>query len=315
MKKVKKRRKKKRVNCSKVLASRVSVVLPKPFSDEMPDEKLSSGIFRYALGIEYRGTHYCGWQLQENRQKQWQDSVRANSVQRQLESALVQIAGESIITICAGRTDSGVHGSEQVIHFETHAIRPLKAWVLGVNSHLPQDVSVRWAKQVSSDFHARFSATARTYRYVIRNSPERPAIGRELATWIFEPLNVDAMHAAAQYLLGENDFSSFRSASCQSKTSWRCLSSISVIRKADWIVIEVKANAFLHHMVRNMVGSLLEVGRERKPVLWIKDVLAARDRHLAGATAPANGLYLLRVDYPAHFGLPQRGNYGDLLPL
>jgi len=277
----------------------------------MPDEKISSGIFRYALGIEYRGTHYCGWQRQEQRQ----NPVRAASVQSELEKALVRIAGESITTVCAGRTDSGVHGYEQVIHFETHSSRPLKAWILGVNSHLPHDMSVLWAKQVGPDFHARFSATARTYRYVIRNSLERPAIARELATWIFEPLNADAMHIAAQYLLGENDFTSFRGASCQSKTPWRHLDSISVNQKTDWIIIEVKANAFLHHMVRNIVGSLLEVGKGRKPTLWIKDILAARDRNLAGATAPAHGLYLLKVDYPAHFGLPQRGNCGDLLPL
>lgn len=277
----------------------------------MPDEKLSSGIFRYALGVEYRGTRYCGWQRQENRQ----EAVQAiRSVQSTVESALAQVASESVVTVCAGRTDSGVHGCEQVVHFETHASRPLKAWVLGVNSHLPDDISVLWATQVSPDFHARFSATARTYRYLIYNTPEKPAIGRELATWIFEALDAEAMHRAAQYLLGENDFTSFRGASCQSKTPWRYLDFITVTRKMHWLVIEVKANAFLHHMVRNIVGSLIDVGRGRKPAAWIGDVLAARDRQVAGATAPAQGLYLLKVDYPAHFALPQRGKGGDILP-
>jgi tRNA pseudouridine38-40 synthase len=289
----------------------VNAVSPKRFSDEMPDDTLSSGIFRYALGVEYRGTHYCGWQRQEPRQ----EVVRIESVQSQLESAIARVAHEPIITVCAGRTDSGVHGFEQVIHFETRSIRPLKAWILGVNSYLPPDISVLWAKQVSDDFHARFSATARTYRYVIRNTLERPAIGRELSLWIFESLDVDAMHAAAQYLLGENDFTSFRGASCQSKTPRRHLEFITVSRNMDWIVIEVKANGFLQHMVRNIVGSLLEVGRARKPVVWIKDLLLARNRHLAGATAGACGLYLLKVDYPAGFGLPQRGNCGDSCPL
>lgn len=289
----------------------MSVVLAKRFSDEMPDEDFSSGIFRYALGIEYRGTHYCGWQRQERRQSDLPDA----SVQSKVEAAVAQVASEQVTIICAGRTDSGVHAYEQVIHFETRSRRPLKAWVLGVNSHLPDDISVLWVRQVSGDFHARFSATARCYRYVIRNAPARPAIGHELTTWIFEPLDAEAMHAAAQLLLGENDFSSFRGASCQSKTPWRYLESISVSRKQDDIVIEVKANAFLHHMVRNIVGALLEVGKGRKPVSWIKELLAARDRKLAGATAPASGLYLLKVDYPAHFTLPQRGDCGDHLPL
>lgn len=277
----------------------------------MPDEKDSSGIFRYALGIQYKGTAYHGWQRQERRDS----ALHEKSVQGELEAALKRVADHSVVTICAGRTDSGVHGCEQVIHFETPSVRPLKAWVLGVNSHLPPDISVLWAHQVAVDFHARFSATARTYRYVICNRPERPALARELATWVFEPLCADVMHAAAQYLLGENDFSSFRGASCQSRTPWRYVEYVRVRREQDWVLVDIKANAFLHHMVRNVVGALLEVGKDRRKPAWIAEVLAARDRTRAAMTAPAEGLYLLRVDYPAHYGLPQRPDFGSLLPL
>lgn len=275
----------------------------------MPDELNSSGIFRYALGVEYRGTHYCGWQRQEPRDH----GSPQRSVQAEIETALSRVADESVMTVCAGRTDSGVHGWEQVIHFDTRSRRPLKAWVLGVNSHLPDDISVLWAHQVPEDFHARFTATARTYRYFILNRFERPAISREWMTWIWEPLNEQAMHEAAQHLLGENDFSSFRGASCQSRTPFRYLESIRVVRHQDLIWVEVKANAFLHHMVRNIVGALLEVGRGRKPESWIKEVLEAKSRGAAGVTAPANGLYLMRVDYPLGFGLPQRPAPGDNL--
>lgn len=267
---------------------------------EMPDEKDSSGIFRYALGIEYRGTAYCGWQRQDDRLE-----LRQHSVQFLVERALSSVAAEKIITICAGRTDSGVHAFEQVVHFETRALRPDKAWILGVNANLPDDISVCWVRAVPDSFHARFSATARTYRYFIDNSHRRPALARQLMTWMRYPLSEDDMHRAAQYLLGENDFSSFRGSSCQSKTPFRFVHHISVRRSGSMVVIEIKANAFLHHMVRNIAGALFMVGTGDKPVTWFESLLQEKSRSSAGITAPANGLYLLTVEYPAHFELPQ----------
>jgi len=277
-----------------------------PYSDEMPEEKNSSGIFRYALGIQYRGTHYGGWQRQEHRTSSVQaDSLAVTSVQTWLETALSRVADEPITTICAGRTDAGVHAREQVVHFETRASRPLRAWILGVNAHLPDDISVLWATQVDDKFHARFSATARTYRYLVNNTPARPALGREWMTWVRDPLDQEAMHDAAQALLGENDFSTFRGNSCQSKTPWRYAHHVQVQRSGQIVVVEIKANAFLHHMVRNIVGSLLLVGRHDKPSPWMGEILAGKDRRAAGPTAPSNGLFLARVEYPETFVLPQ----------
>jgi tRNA pseudouridine38-40 synthase len=273
----------------------------------MPEERDSPGIFRYALGIQYRGTYYCGWQRQEHRSESVVlDTEAVLSVQTWLEAALSQVADESIMTICAGRTDAGVHAKEQVIHFETTAARPLKAWVFGVNAHLPNDVSVLWAKQVDASFHARFTATARTYRYVINNSFYRPALGRELMTWERRPLDPALMHEAAQSLLGENDFSSFRGSSCQSKTPFRNVHHVHVCGAGRIVAIEIKANAFLHHMVRNIAGVLMKVGSGEKPVTWVRDVLLAKNRAAAGVTAHPNGLYLMKVDYPEVFGLPQQ---------
>jgi tRNA pseudouridine38-40 synthase len=265
---------------------------------EMPDESDSSGIFRYALGIEYRGTHYSGWQRQHNQE--------LKTVQLKLEQAISIIADETVTTICAGRTDTGVHAREQVVHFDTRAIRPDKAWVLGVNTHLPDDISVHWVKKVGPDFHARFSATARTYRYFINNQAARPALSRDLMTSIWRPLDHEAMHQAAQYLLGNNDFSSFRGNSCQAKSPVRCIHHIAVRRSGAIVVLEVKANAFLHHMVRNITGVLIKIGYGEKPISWAKEVLDAKMRTSAGVTAPPNGLYLLKVDYPEIFELPRR---------
>lgn len=268
----------------------------------MPDESDSSGIFRYALGIQYRGTNYYGWQ----RQYHGKPAQELKTIQSMLEQAISAIANESICVVCAGRTDRGVHAREQVVHFDTRAVRPDKAWVLGVNTHLPDDISVLWVKRVSLDFHARFSAVARTYRYFINNQALRPALSRELMTSVHRPLDHEAMHQAAQYLLGNHDFSSFRGSSCQAKSPLRVIHHLDVRRSGALVVLEVKANAFLHHMVRNIVGVLIKIGHGDKPVGWAKEVLEAKTRTAAGATAAPHGLYLLSVDYPESFALSQR---------
>ena len=251
-------------------------------------------VYRIALGIEYDGSKYYGWQRQ--------NEVR--SVQEKLEKALSQVANEPINVFCAGRTDAGVHGTGQVVHFDTHAQRNDAAWTLGVNANLPADIAVRWIKTVPEAFHARFSATARRYRYVIYNHRLRPAVLGKGVTHCYHPLDADRMHRAAQSLLGENDFTSFRAVHCQSRTPWRNVMHIKVTRHGAYVVVDIKANAFVHHMVRNIVGSLMEVGAGNRPESWIAELLAAKDRNLAAATAKAEGLYLVSVDYPEHFSLP-----------
>lgn len=249
---------------------------------------------RIALGIEYDGSFYRGWQRQ----------AHAPSVQAELERALSIVADRPIEIFCAGRTDAGVHGTGQVIHFDCPLPRPEKAWLLGANAHLPDSISIRWAKQVPDEFHARFSAGYRRYRYLIQNAPCKPALLSRKVTWIKRPLDTDAMHRAAQAILGERDFSSLRSSECQSRTPWRNLMSVQVHRQHQLVVVEVQANAFLHHMVRNLVGSLLAIGYGFKPETWLLDVVQAQNRQLAGETAPADGLYLVEVGYPDHFQLP-----------
>lgn len=249
---------------------------------------------RIALGIEYDGTGFFGWQRQRE----------VNSIQGELEKALSQVANESVEIFCAGRTDAGVHGTGQVIHFDTSAVRDMRGWIMGANSNLPTGIAVRWAKPVSDEFHARFSATARRYRYVIYNRKYRPAIlGRGLSHY-HQDLDVNLMQQAAPLLLGEHDFSSFRAIQCQSNTPFRNLMHLQIERYQDFIVIDIKANAFLHHMVRNITGSLLEIGMKKRPPQWLGELLAAKDRTLAAATAKAEGLYLVAVDYPAQFEIP-----------
>lgn len=249
---------------------------------------------RIALGIEYDGSAYYGWQRQKE----------VISVQEELEKALSIIANHPVTVNCAGRTDSGVHGTGQVVHFDTTADRKDVAWTLGVNANLPDDIAVRWIKHVDQQFHARFSATARRYRYIIYNGQFRPGILRNGLSHYHVPLNVELMHQAGQYIIGEQDFTSFRALHCQANSPVRNIEYLNITRRSDFIVVDIKANAFLHHMVRNIVGSLIEVGRGNQPIDWLKKLLLVKDRSKAAATAKPGGLYLVEVDYPNEFALP-----------
>lgn len=249
---------------------------------------------RIAVGVEYDGTRYAGWQRQAD----------ISTVQAEVERALGRVADHPVTVTCGGRTDAGVHALGQVAHFDAAARRSLRGWVLGANTLLPADIALTWAIEVDPEFHARHSALARTYRYLIQNRPVRPALLGKRACWMREPLDAAAMHAAAQCLLGEHDFSAFRSVECQSRTPRRRLEAIAVTRAGDRVVVEVTANAFLHHMVRNIVGALIEVGTAERATGWIAEVLAGRDRRLAAITAPACGLYLTSIRYPEAAGLP-----------
>ncbi|WMY97182.1 MAG: tRNA pseudouridine(38-40) synthase TruA [Arsenophonus sp.] len=251
---------------------------------------------KIALGIEYNGSHYYGWQRQKNKK----------TIQECLEFALTKIANHCIKTYCAGRTDSGVHATGQVIHIETSAIRINSAWTIGVNKYLPHDITIKWAKIVTSDFHARFSATARRYHYIIFNDKYRPAILANKVTHYHIPLNEKKMHTAAQELIGEKNFSSFRCTECQSKSPFRKITNIQVNRYRNYIVVDITANAFLHRMVRNIVGSLIEIGCGKQDITWIKELLKLKDRKKAAATAKAEGLYLVDVDYPLKYQLPKK---------
>lgn len=249
---------------------------------------------RYALGVEYDGTDYYGWQTQH----------QEPTLQATLERALSFVAGEPVEVVCAGRTDTGVHALGQVVHFDTPAIRPDRAWVLGSNSQLPSTLAVRWAREVSDQFHARYAARRRAYRYRIVVRPTRPALDARQAVWVRENLDLDAMREAAALLVGEHDFTSFRTVACQSRSPVRHLYRAELVAHGDLLDWHFEANAFLHHMIRNLVGSLLVVGRGEQPPDWIASVLAARDRKQAGPTAPPHGLVLMSARYPAEWGLP-----------
>jgi tRNA pseudouridine38-40 synthase len=251
---------------------------------------------RIAVALEYDGSGFFGWQAQRN--------LQLPTVQETLEAALSKIAATPIAVVCAGRTDTGVHASHQIVHFDTPVARAEKAWVIGGNTVLPAGIAIKWAAPVATDFHARFSATARRYRYLIHNAPTRSAHLGRLVTHFPYSLDAELMHSEAQCLLGEHDFTSFRGAGCQSRTSKRNVHFVSVARMADFIVVDIQANAFLLHMVRNIVGTLMAVGAGRQPQGWTAQILAIRDRKLAAATAHPQGLYLVDVIYPAHFGLP-----------
>ena len=254
---------------------------------------------RYALGIEYDGGDFLGWQRLSK-----PGETDPGSLQAALEQALSFVADAPIDTVCAGRTDAGVHAACQVVHFDSDAAREPRGWMLGVTSRLPSAMCVRWCLPVADDFHARFSARARRYRYRLLNRSVRPALERQYFAWERRPLDAAAMHRAAQALLGEQDFSSFRTVHCQAPHARREMQAIEVRRDGEQIVFELQANAFLHHMVRNIVGSLLEVGAGQRPEAWIGDVLRGRDRTLAGPTAPAEGLVFLGPRYGPEWGLP-----------
>jgi tRNA pseudouridine38-40 synthase len=252
---------------------------------------------RIALGLQYDGSCWQGWQTQPHGQ----------TVQDILEKALAAFCQQTINTTCAGRTDAGVHALAQVVHFDTEAQREPFSWVRGVNAFLPPSVAVQWATEVEgggAGFHARFSATARNYHYLIYNHAVRSPLLERRAGWVFRPLDVAAMQSAAQGLIGEHDFSAFRAAECQASTPVRTMHSIRVRRAGDLIVVSLKANAFLHHMVRNIVGSLIQVGNGNRPPTWMTELLVSRKRELAAPTFIPDGLYLAKVDYDARWGLP-----------
>lgn len=255
-----------------------------------------------ALQVEYSGTHYHGFQRQPD----------VITVQSCLESAISQVAGESVTTFCAGRTDAGVHATAQIINFNTEAKRSLYAWILGCNRYLPADIAIKNVWEMPDDFHARFSAVRRTYRYIILNKPQRSALWTERVVHYPRALNVEKMYEAAQYLLGEQDFVAFRGSECQANSTYRCVYFCNVTRNRDYIYVDIQANAFLLHMVRNIVGTLMLVGIEQQTPEWIKTVLASGNRQYAGITMPAHGLYLCGVKYIKPYILLQQPTWPTL---
>ncbi len=250
---------------------------------------------RVALGVEYDGTHYAGWQVQPSQP----------TVQSCLEQALTTVANQPIKTVAAGRTDSGVHALQQVIHFDTSAVRSERSWILGLNSNLADDINVVWARSVDDDFSARFSALNRSYRYLIYNRVARSALQNNRMWWLFSPLDEYKMQAAADILVGHHDFSAFRAKLCQAHSPMKTIEKIQITRHDNCIAIDITARSFLHHMVRNIVGVLVPIGQGDKPVLWAKEVLASRQRSQGGITAAAEGLYFVNVDYPAKYDFPK----------
>lgn len=253
-------------------------------------------MFKLAIGVEYDGAAYCGWQRQSH----------SPSVQAQLEKALSYVADQPVELVCAGRTDTGVHACEQVAHFETTAERTQRSWLLGSNCRLPRDIRINWVQPVEATFHARFKAIARSYRYIIQNTSVPSALFHGKVCWEHHPLDEVRMYDAAQHLVGEHDFSAFRAAGCQARSPVRDIHYLNVSRQGEMIYIDIKANAFLHHMVRNISGSLVLIGKGEQSALWLSEVLDQRDRRLAAMTAPAGGLYFIRAFYPLEFDLPQQ---------
>jgi len=256
---------------------------------------------RIAVGLEYDGRAYSGWQSQP----------ALDTVQDAVQRAFARVADSPVECVCAGRTDAGVHALAQVAHFDSDAVRSERAWRLGANTYLPADVSVAWVREVPGHFHARYSALARSYRYLILNRDSRSALAGGRATWERRPLDAARMHDSAQVLVGEHDFSAFRAVECQAKSPLRRVDSLEVSRRDCWVVLEITANAFLHHMVRNIAGLLMAVGHGESPPERVGAMLAARDRRINAATAPPDGLYLAAVRYPAEFGLPASAGPND----
>lgn len=252
---------------------------------------------RYALCVEYAGAAYRGWQTQKEKD--------VPSIQETVEAALSKIANEPVSVICAGRTDARVSGTYQIIHFDTTADRPNRAWVMGTNTQLPDDIAIRWAKPVNTSFHARFSAFERRYRYIIYSSPVKPALLSRGVTWTHKSLDLSRMQTAANYLLGEHDFTSYRAVGCQAKSPVREVKAMNIYQAGELIVIDVRANAFLHHMIRNFAGVLMAIGSGEAEPIWAQQVLDARDRRKGGVTAPPYGLYLIDVKYPEQYALPK----------
>ncbi len=252
------------------------------------------GMKNIALGLEYLGTNYSGWQKQP----------LVSSVQQQLEEAISKVAADLITVNCAGRTDAKVHAKLQVTNFTTTANRSEREWLLGINTNLPKDIKVLWVKEVDSEFHARYSALSREYTYVIYNQEISSPFLHDRATWVRKPLNIAAMQQACTAFIGEHDFSAFRSADCQAKTAVREIFTFNCIKQGNLILLQVKANAFLHHMVRNMVGVLIKIGQGER--LNISELLEARDRTQVVGMAAAAGLYLCKIAYPEKYNLPEQ---------
>ncbi|HLS17986.1 MAG TPA: tRNA pseudouridine(38-40) synthase TruA [Paenalcaligenes sp.] len=250
---------------------------------------------RWSLGIAYNGDGWHGWQKQPN----------VATIQAQVESALYDFLGLEIQTVCAGRTDTGVHALEQVVHLDTALERREMAWIRGLNSHLPNSIRVQWARQVDAQFHARFSAQRRHYLYLVRNAPHPTPFTEARVAWVFQPLQLQPMQEAAKLLVGTHDFSSFRSADCQAHSPIRELQQLNIWQQGEYFIFYFCANAFLHHMVRNLMGVLIHIGKGKQPARWARDVLEYRDRRRSAPTFSPTGLYLARVDYPAHFKIPQ----------
>lgn len=253
-------------------------------------------MIRIVLGVEYDGSAFFGWQWQQGGLRTVQDEV---------QKAVSKVANHAVTVICTGRTDTGVHALEQVVHFETEAVRSEHAWLLGINANLPADVRVTFVQEAIDDFHARYSAIARFYRYIILNRSIKSALQRDQVTWCHTPLDAERMHEAAQALVGTHDFTSFRALKCQSVSPMRLMYFVDVYRQGEQVIMDISANAFLHHMVRNIAGVLMAIGKGEEPIAWTQELLVSRNRQVAGVTAPPYGLYLGGVYYPDKYKLPK----------